>query len=77
MRSDLYRYVYKCNHGWIIQKNHEHYGWYDKLEDALYERDRLEQVDWDLGEWVYLKDTENPYKYTKLPEPHLGLKHPH
>lgn len=76
MKSNLYRYVYESGNGWIIQKNHEHYGWYDKLPDALYERDRLEACEWDLGEWVYMRDTENPYKYIQLPPKELGLRNP-
>lgn len=74
--NDLYRYVYESNNGYIIQKNHEHYGWYPELSDALYERDRLEECNWDLGEWVYMQDNKNKYESMKLPPRDLGLKRP-
>ena len=75
--TSLYRYVYPSNHGYIIQKNKEHYGWYERLEDALYERDRLEECNWDLGEWVYMQDTHNKYENMQLPSRNLGLRNPH
>ena len=62
----FYRYIYKKNNGYVIEKNHVHYGWYEDLRDALHDRDLLEECDWDLGEWVYL-ERENKYKYMNLP----------
>lgn len=63
----FYRYIYKANGGYIISKNNEHYGWYDDLPTALYDRDRLEQVDWDIQTWTELIEVPNPYEYMELP----------
>ena len=68
MRDDaFYRYIYKSNHGYIINKNNECYGWYTDLPPALYDRDRLEQVDWDIQTWTELIDVPNPYERMELP----------
>ena len=55
----------------MIEKNHIHYGWYTDIRWALYDRDRLIEVDWDLGEWVYLPERENKYLHMELPPKNL------
>ena len=64
----FYRYIYKRNNGYQIEYQHEHYGWYDDLATALYDRDRLEQVDWDMSVFVELPELPvNPYEHMRLP----------
>lgn len=63
----IYRYIIKKNKGYAIEKNKEHYGWYDNLPDALFDRDRFEQVDWDWSLFVLLADVPNHYKAIELP----------
>ena len=70
--DNLYRYVYKEHNGYSIKKDNEHFGWYDNIYDALYDRDRLESVNWNFSEFVWLPETENKYKHMKLPP--MGLK---
>lgn len=63
----FYRYIYPHHNGYQISKDNESYGWYDNLPDALFDRDRLEACDWDIEEFVWLPEKENPYKHMKLP----------
>ena len=63
----IYRYIIKKNNGYAIEKNKEHYGWYNDLTDALFDRDRLEQVDWDWALFVLLPEVPNHYKAIELP----------
>ena len=63
----FYRYIYRHGLGYRILKDNEHFGWYDRIEDALYDRDRLEQVDWDIQTWTELPETPNPYEHMNLP----------
>lgn len=63
----FYRYIYPYHNGFSIKKDNIHYGWYDDIRWALFDRDRLEQVDWDIEEFVWLKEIDNPYLYIKLP----------
>ena len=65
--SKFYRYIYERYGGYQIQKDNEHYGWYDDIRWALFDRDRLEQVDWDLEEFVWLPEKPNPYLDIELP----------
>lgn len=67
----FYRYIYQDYNGFRIIKNNESYGWYDNLPDALYDRDRLESCDWDIEEFVWLPEQENPYKHMDLPPKEL------
>ena len=50
-----------------IQKDGEIYGAYKRLEDALYERDRLIAVDWDWDLSLELPETPNNYIHIDLP----------
>ena len=63
----FYRYISRRGTGYQILKNNEHYGWYDRIEDALFDRDRLEQVDWDIQTWTELPEIPNPYEHMDLP----------
>ena len=45
------RYIYKTPTGrWVVSKDHQHYGTFDSLEDAVVERDLLEEAGWDWSE---------------------------
>lgn len=66
--KNFYRYIYESNDGYAIKKDNEHYGWYDDVRWALYDRDMLEQVDWDMSVFVELPEYPNPYLHMKLPE---------
>lgn len=48
-------------------KDNTVYGYYHRLEDALYERDRLISVDWDWDLAVELPETKNEYNSMYLP----------
>ena len=63
----FYRHIYKQGKGYRIIYKDEHYGWYERIEDALYDRDRLEQVDFDIQTFCELPDIPNPYEHMKLP----------
>ena len=65
--DEFYRYIYKHPSGYRIIYNGEDYGFYDDLADALYDRDRLEQVDWDVDLWLEMVETPNFYKSMVLP----------
>lgn len=68
MKNKLfYRYINKHGKGYQIRKDGEHYGWYEDLPDCLYDRDRLEQCDWDIQTWTELPEVPNPYKHMELP----------
>ena len=67
MTDNFYRYIYRENNGYSIKKNGEHYGYYTDLREALYDRDRLEQVDWDIQTWTELPVMPNHYKAITLP----------
>ena len=57
----FYRYIYKQGDKYSIQKDGQYYGGYDKLEDALFDRDRLIQTDWNVELWLELPEIPNPY----------------
>lgn len=63
----FYRYIIRRNKGYQILKNNEHYGWYENIEDALFDRDRLEQCDWNFSVFVELPEIPNPYSHMTLP----------
>lgn len=45
----MYHNIYKIRNGkYQIIKGNQYYGAFDKLEDALFERDALESVAWDI-----------------------------
>lgn len=64
---NFYRYIEKRGNRYFIRKDNEYYGSYSRLEDALYERDRLIQVGWDVDLWVNLAETINGYIHIDLP----------
>ncbi len=74
--TGFYRYIYPHHNGWRILKDNVHYGYYEDIADALIDRDNLERCDWDLGEWVYIEPTHNPYKHMRLPSYAYGLRRP-
>lgn len=63
----FYRYIYPHHNGYQIKKDNIHYGWYDDIRWALFDRDRLESVNWDFEEFVWLPERDNPYLTMKLP----------
>lgn len=65
--SSFYRYIYERNGSYEIIKDNEKYGTYNTLADALYERDRLEAVDWDWDLSMELPETINGYIHIQLP----------
>jgi len=68
-RDDFfYRYIYKRYDGYQILKDNEHYGWYPDLPTALFDRDRLEQCEWDMEVFVQLPEIPNPYEHMRLPK---------
>ena len=67
MTDRFYRYIFETKGGYRIIHDNEDYGFYEDLADALYERDRLEQVNWDIDLWCELVDTPNFYKSIELP----------
>ena len=64
---NFYRFISKRGNSFVIRKDGEYYGSYQNIEDALYERDRLVQIDWDVDLWVGLAETNNPYYQITLP----------
>ena len=62
-----YRNIYRKYNGYVIQHNNEHFGFYTDLAEALFDRDRFEEVDWDMEMFVHLPETDNPYKSIELP----------
>ena len=65
--DEFYRHIYKHPSGYRIIYKGEDYGFYEELPDALYDRDRLEQVDWDVDLWLEMAETPNFYKSMVLP----------
>lgn len=65
--KNFYRYIYPKHNGYQIIKNNTYYGWYDDIRWALYDRDRLEDCNWDYEEFVWLPETENKYLSMRLP----------
>ena len=50
--DSFYRNITKRGDKYQLRKNGEHYGYYDQIEDALFDRDRYEQCDWDMELFV-------------------------
>lgn len=68
MIDDFYRYIYKNGEGYQIIKNNVDYGTYTNVRDALFDRDLLEQLDWDYEALLnYNVDVPNHYMHMKLP----------
>lgn len=65
--DSFYRYIYKRGEKYYIKKDNEQYLICNTLEDALYERDRFEAVDWNWDDYVQLVDTINNYIHIDLP----------
>lgn len=67
--KNFYKHIVERNGSYVIErrKDGEYYGIFDSLADALYERDRLIAVGWDLDLAMDLPETENIYKYIDLP----------
>lgn len=63
----FYKYIVKNGNYYAIMKDNEKYGTYRRLEDALYERDRLIECDWDWEDSLELPEKDNPYLKMKLP----------
>lgn len=67
MRGKFYRYIYERHGGYQILKDNIHYGWYEDIRDALFDRDNLEKCNWDFEEFVWLPPRFNPYLNMRLP----------
>ena len=63
----FYRHIVFENNRYHVVKGNERYGSYRRLEDALYERDRLIAVDWDWDLSLELPETPNNYIHINLP----------
>lgn len=64
----MYHNIYKIRNGkYQIIKDNQYYGAFDKLEDALFERDALESVAWDIDKLCELPHKENKYYSVELP----------
>lgn len=68
MKNDFYKYISKNGNSYYITKDNENFGSYTKLSDALYERDRLIQANWDWDALMELPETENYYERMNLPK---------
>jgi len=66
--ESFYRYISKKGENLFeIHNGKESFGTYRRLADALYERDRLVAVDWDIDKYVEMPDTINGYIHIELP----------
>lgn len=65
--NSFYRYIYPKGKGYEIVKDNENYGTYRRLEDALYERDRLINANWDWDDYMSMPETINGYIHINLP----------
>ena len=63
----FYRYIVFQNGAYHIIRNNQQYGSYRRVEDALYERDRLVKVDWNWDLLMELEETDNAYMQMELP----------
>lgn len=50
----LYRFIRKRDNRYVIRKNNKHYGTFHKVENAMLERDLLEDVDWNTEALINL-----------------------
>lgn len=65
--KSFYRYISKENGKYYIRKDNELYLICNTLPEALYERDRFENVGWEWDNYVQLVDTMNGYIHINLP----------
>lgn len=66
--SKLYRYISQNRYGkYLIRKDNEYYMTCDTLSEALYERDRFEESEWNWDYYIELPITDNKYEYMDLP----------
>lgn len=65
--NNFYKYIIKSKNSYKIVKGKEYYGSYKKLTDALYERDRLIESDWDWDGAMQIDECENKYENMDLP----------
>ena len=63
----FYKYIVKNESSYSIKKGNERFGTYNKLSDALYERDQLIKADWDWSRLSELPETTNFYRKMRLP----------
>lgn len=66
----LFKYIYKRGDKYVI-RNKNIWGTYDKIEDALHDRDLLVEANWDIGEM--LSRDEKPNKYYDMDIPNYEL----
>ena len=55
----LYRYIIKRGNSYTIRRQRKYYGTYGKLENAMLERDLLEDVNWDVAALINLPSVVN------------------
>ena len=66
--SHLYRYIIKRGNSYIIRRKQKYYGAFVKLENAMLERDMLEDVNWDTSVLINLPSVvSNRYFEWDLP----------
>ena len=63
----FYRNIYKNKNKWWVVRNGEWLLECDTLADALYERDRMVQAEWNWENYVHMPVTPNGYKHITLP----------
>ena len=71
LAGNFYKYIYPVHNGWQIKKDGETFGWYEDIRDALFDRDRLVDCNWDIEEFVWLPERPNPYHNMRLPPKEL------
>lgn len=65
--DDFYKYIIRRKNSFEIKKGNEKFGTYSRLADALYERDRLIESNWDWDDYLQLEETDNFYEHMELP----------
>lgn len=65
--DSFYRYIYEENGKYWLIKNGERFIDCKTLPEALFERDRFENVGWDWDKYVQLPHTMNGYIHIDLP----------
>ena len=64
----LYRYIWKINGKYRVVKYQKSYGTFNTLENALLERDLLEDYNWNTEELINIETvTKNRYQEMNLP----------
>ena len=71
----LFKYIRKVNGKYVIRNNCV-WGTYDKVEDALHDRDLLVACDWDISEVLARDEIPNKYYEMDIPsyESYIGFK---